>query len=50
MVQTGMSLITSKSWLDPVLPETLPPSIIELADALPKKTQFARKVHPQSLR
>ena len=35
-----MSLITSKTWLDPILPDTLPPSIIALADALPRKTQF----------
>ncbi|WP_458717104.1 Fic family protein [Pseudomonas gregormendelii] len=35
-----MPLITSKTWLDPILPETLPPSIIALADALPRKTQF----------
>jgi len=35
-----MSLITSKSWLDPILPDALPPSIIALADALPRKTQF----------
>lgn len=35
-----MSLIKSKSWLDPILPDALPPSIIQAADALPRKTQF----------
>jgi hypothetical protein len=49
MAQTGRSLITSKSWLDPVLPDTLPPSIIELADALPKKTQYlAGRLPPET--
>ena len=44
-----MSLITSKSWLDPVLPESLPPSIIDLADALPRKTQFlAGRLPPET--
>ena len=35
-----MPLISSKTWLDPILPEALPQSIIALADALPRKTQF----------
>ncbi|CAI8953321.1 Fic family protein [Pseudomonas sp. IT-196MI5] len=44
-----MSLITSKSWLDPVLPESLPPSIIDLADALPRKTRFlAGRLPPET--
>ncbi|WP_448119169.1 Fic family protein [Pseudomonas serbica] len=44
-----MSLITSKSWLDPILPDALPPSIIALADALPRKTQFlAGRLPPET--
>jgi Fic family protein len=44
-----MPLITSKAWLDPILPETLPPSIIALADALPRKTQFlAGRLPPET--
>jgi Fic family protein len=44
-----MPLITSKSWLDPILPEALPPSIIALADALPRKTQFlAGRLPPET--
>lgn len=35
-----MPLIASKSWLDPVLPDDLPPSIINRADALPAKAAF----------
>jgi Fic family protein len=44
-----MPLITSKTWLDPILPEALPPSIISLADALPRKTQFlAGRLPPET--
>jgi Fic family protein len=44
-----MPLITAKSWLDPILPEALPPSIIVLADALPRKTQFlAGRLPPET--
>ena len=44
-----MPLITAKSWLDPILPEALPPSIIALADALPRKTQFlAGRLPPET--
>ncbi|WP_080482299.1 Fic family protein [Pseudomonas syringae] len=44
-----MSLITSKTWLDPILPEDLPPSIVSLADALPRKTQFlAGRLAPET--
>ncbi|MNO83664.1 Fic/DOC family protein [compost metagenome] len=44
-----MSLITSKSWLDPILPDALPPSIIAFADALPRKTQFlAGRLPPET--
>ncbi|MHC8287445.1 hypothetical protein ACYZUD_11585 [Pseudomonas sp. XS1P51] len=50
-VQTAMSLITSKAWLDPILPDALPPSIIALADALPRKTQFlAGRLPPAACR
>lgn len=44
-----MPLITSKSWLDPILPESLPQSIIDLADTLPRKTQFlAGRLAPET--
>lgn len=44
-----MSLITSKTWLDPILPDALPPSIIALADELPRKTQFlAGRLPPET--
>ena len=44
-----MPLITSKSWLDPILPDTLPRSIIDLADTLPRKTQFlAGRLAPET--
>lgn len=44
-----MSLITSKTWLDPILPEDLPPSIVSMADALPRKTQFlAGRLAPET--
>lgn len=33
-------MITSKSYLDPVLPENLPDSIIQAADQLPRKAEF----------
>lgn len=33
-------MITSKSYLDPVLTESLPDSIIQAADQLPRKTEF----------
>jgi Fic family protein len=35
-----MPLITTKTWLDPILPDNLPASIIAAADSLPRKTQF----------
>lgn len=35
-----MPLITDKDWLDPILPEELPASIIERADTLPGKAAF----------
>ena len=44
-----MTLITSKSWLDPILPEDLPPSIIDSADALPAKVAFlAGRLAPET--
>lgn len=44
-----MTLITSKTWLDPVLPEQLPSSIIEKADSLPAKVAFlAGRVAPET--
>jgi Fic family protein len=44
-----MPLIQSKTWLDPILPETLPPSILQLADALPRKTRFlSGRLAPQT--
>lgn len=33
-------MITSKTYLDPVLPDTLPDSIIQTADQLPRKVEF----------
>ncbi|QNH77509.1 Fic family protein [Pseudomonas protegens] len=33
-------MITSKTYLDPVLPENLPDSIIQAADLLPRKAEF----------
>src|SRR5437868_3333400 len=35
-----MPLIDHKSWLDPILPEDLPPSIVTAADQLPHKTGY----------
>jgi Fic family protein len=35
-----MPLITTKTWLDPILPDNLPASIIAAADSLPQKTRF----------
>lgn len=44
-----MTLISSKSWLDPVLPELLPQSIIDKADALPVKVGFlAGRLAPET--
>jgi Fic family protein len=44
-----MTLITSKSWLDPILPDRLPDSIIKKADALPAKAAFlAGRVAPET--
>lgn len=44
-----MALITSKSWLDPVLPENLPQSIIDRADAFPSKVAFlAGRLAPET--
>lgn len=44
-----MSLISSKTWLDPVLPEQLPRSIIDMADALPAKVAFlAGRLAPET--
>lgn len=44
-----MTLITSRSWLDPVLPESLPDSILEKADSLPAKAAFlAGRLAPET--
>lgn len=44
-----MPLITDKNWLNPILPETLPPSILEKADTLPAKAAFlAGRLAPET--
>lgn len=44
-----MTLITSRTYLDPVLPEHLPASIINAADELPRKIEFlAGRLAPET--
>lgn len=44
-----MTLITSKTWLDPILPDRLPDTIIAKADALPAKAAFlAGRLAPET--
>lgn len=44
-----MTLITDKNWLNPILPESLPQSILDKAGALPTKTAFlAGRLAPQT--
>ncbi len=44
-----MTLITDKNWLNPILPETLPASILEKADRLPAKAAFlAGRLAPET--
>lgn len=44
-----MPLITDRSYLDPVLPESLPASIINAADELPRKIEFlAGRLAPET--
>lgn len=44
-----MELITDRSFLDPVLPENLPASIINSADELPRKVEFlAGRLAPET--
>ncbi|ELG7182201.1 TPA: Fic family protein [Pseudomonas aeruginosa] len=44
-----MTLIADKSWLNPILPETLPASILEKADTLPAKAAFlAGRLAPET--
>lgn len=49
MSNPTMALITDKNWLNPILPESLPQSILDKAGALPTKTAFlAGRLAPQT--